>query len=142
VFQLSPEPKEDGAAVIYRFRYTGKIYLITSVKLGRVSVFDGDGCGGVGDREGCIQIILEGSYHSLQLLDAGRDRLLILLQTIENLVGIGLDVGFAGGFDFFGVGRLGRLISAVQRCDIGIRALIQRCVFILDFRYGVAVLVA
>ena len=93
VFQLSPEPKGDGAAVIYRFRYTGKIYLITSVKLGRISVFDGDGCGGVGDRQSSIQIVLEGGYHSLQLLDTGRDRLLILLQAIENLVGIGLDVG-------------------------------------------------
>ena len=121
--------------MIYRFRYTGKIYLITSVKLGGVSVFDGDGCGGVGDRQSSIQIVLEGGYHSLQLLDTGRDRLLVLLQTIENLVGIGLDVGFAGSFDFFGVGCLGRLIAAVQRCDIGIRALIQRGVFILDFRY-------
>ena len=128
--------------MIYRFRYTGKIYLITSVKLGGVSVFDGDGCGGVGDREGSIQIVLEGGYHNLQLLDAGRDRLLVLLQAIENLAGIGLDVGFAGSFDLFGIGRLGRLIAAVQRCDIGIRALIQRGVFILDFRYGVAVLVA
>lgn len=65
MFQLSPEPKGDGAAVIYRFRHTGKIYLITSVKLGRVSVFDGDGCGGVGDGQSSIQIILEGSDHSL-----------------------------------------------------------------------------
>lgn len=58
------------------FGIQARIYLITSVKLGEISVVDGDSGGGVGDREGGIQIILERLDHVLQRFNAGCDRLL------------------------------------------------------------------